>query len=213
MTNFIPIFPLGIIVYPNEIVKLHIFEKRYIQMINECIEKQTQFGIPPFINGEVKEMGTLVQIEEVLQKNEDGTMDIRVRGIEIFKTLEIIQELPEKLYSGAIVTYPSNVTSNGKLSVMHQVLASLRIIFAKLNIQKDFNKPDDEINSYDLGHFVGMSMEDEYVLLELMQELHRQEFIKRHLKKLQPLVSDINQSKDRIKLDGHFKNLEGFSYS
>lgn len=213
MTNFIPIFPLGVIVYPNETIKLHIFEERYIQMINECIDKASPFGIIPFFNGDLKEMGTLVKVEEVLQKNENNTFDIRVTGLEVFKTLELIKTIPDKLYSGAIVNYPTNVTTDGKISILHQVLKSLRIIFDRLNIKKDFNKPDNELNSYDLGHLVGMSMEDEYRILELMQELHRLEFIKRHLIKLLPLITDSDQTKDRIKLDGHFKNLEGFSYS
>lgn len=213
MTNFIPIFPLGVIVYPTETIKLHIFEERYIQMINECIEKDAPFGIIPFFNGEMKEMGTIVKVVEVLEKHENNSFDIRVTGQEVFKTLEVINSIPDKLYSGAIVHYPTNVTTDGKISILHQVLKSLRVIFDRLNIKKDFSKPDEEISSYDLGHLVGMSMEDEYRILELMQELHRLEFIKRHLIKLQPLVTDSNQTKDRIKLDGHFKNLEGFSYS
>ena len=38
MTNFIPIFPLGIVVYPGEELNLHIFEPRYKQLIKECYE-------------------------------------------------------------------------------------------------------------------------------------------------------------------------------
>lgn len=213
MTNFIPIFPLQIVVYPDEPVNLHIFEPRYRQLVQECIEQKKLFGIPPVINGEVKEMGTAMEIVEVSKVHEDGSLDIRTRGVGVFKILEVIKELPEKLYSGAIVTYPENVVTDAKLGVMKEILASLRRIFERLNITNELPKPDEVINSYDIGHLVGMSMEDEYLLLELNRELHRQEFIKRHLAKLVPAITELESIKDRIKLNGHFKDLEGFSFS
>ncbi len=43
MTNFIPIFPLGIVVYPAETVSLHIFEPRYKQLIKDCEEANKGF--------------------------------------------------------------------------------------------------------------------------------------------------------------------------
>jgi Lon protease-like protein len=213
MTNFIPIFPLGIVVYPNEPVNLHIFEPRYKQLIQECVEQKKYFGIPPVIQGEVKEMGTLMEVVEITKVHDDGSMDIKTRGLEVFKILEIIRELPDKLYSGAIVTYPENVVSDARLGVMKEILTGLRKIFERLQISKEFSKPDHAINSYDIAHLVGMTMEDEYLLLELNRELHRQEFIKRHLAKLVPAVTELEEIKDRIKLNGHFKDLEGFSFS
>ncbi len=213
MTNFIPIFPLGIVVYPNESVNLHIFEPRYKQLIQECVEQKKYFGIPPVIQGEVKEMGTLMEVVEITKVHDDGSMDIKTRGLEVFKILEIIRVLPDKLYSGAIVTYPENVVSDARLGVMKEILAGLRKIFERLQISKEFSKPDHAINSYDIAHLVGMTMEDEYLLLELNRELHRQEFIKRHLAKLVPAVTELEEIKDRIKLNGHFKDLEGFSFS
>src|SRR6187455_311175 len=50
MTNFIPIFPLGIVVFPGENLNLHIFEPRYKQLIKECFEQKKPFGIPPVID-------------------------------------------------------------------------------------------------------------------------------------------------------------------
>ncbi len=47
MTNFIPIFPLGIVVYPQEQLNLHVFEPRYKQLVKECLTEQKPFGIPP----------------------------------------------------------------------------------------------------------------------------------------------------------------------
>lgn len=213
MTNFIPIFPLSIVVYPDEPVNLHIFEPRYRQLILECVKQKKHFGIPPVIQGEVKEMGTLMEVVEIAKVHADGSMDIKARGTDVFKILEIIRELPDKLYSGAIVTYPDNIMFDARLGVMKEILTGLRKIFERLNITQEFTKPDDSIISYDIAHLVGMTIEDEYLLLELNRELHRQEFIKRHLAKLVPAITELEEIKDRIKLNGHFKDLEGFSFS
>src|SRR5690349_11515677 len=126
MTNFIPIFPLGIVVYPGEELNLHIFEPRYKQLIKECHETGKPFGIPAVINDKMSEMGTLVEIREISKVYDDGKMDIRTVGTAVFKILEVIQELPDKLYSGAIVTYPKNAVNGGKQELMTLILHGIR---------------------------------------------------------------------------------------
>jgi len=61
MTNFIPIFPLNIVVYPGEHLNLHIFEPRYKQLISECSEAGKPFGIPTVLENKMNDMGTLVE--------------------------------------------------------------------------------------------------------------------------------------------------------
>src|SRR5687768_13096044 len=99
MTNFIPIFPLGIVVYPGESLNLHIFEQRYKQLVKECVENKKPFGIPAVIDNGVSELGTLVEITELVKEYEDGKIDIKTTGLQIFRILEIIKEIPDKLYS------------------------------------------------------------------------------------------------------------------
>lgn len=212
MTNFIPIFPLGIVVYPGEELNLHIFEPRYTQLIKECFASKKPFGIPAVINEKVAEMGTLVEVKEISKEYDDGKMDIKTVGTAIFKILEVIPELPEKLYSGAIVTYPSNKFTGGKKEMMEVILTGIREVFKRLNISKDFAKEDSELNSYDVAHHAAMSIEDEYALLELTQELQRQEFLKRHLAKVLPVMVQMDLLKSKVKLNGHFKNMEGFTF-
>ena len=212
MTNFIPIFPLGIVVYPGEELNLHIFEPRYKQLVKECFASKRPFGIPAVINEKVGEMGTLVEVKEISKEYDDGKMDIKTAGTEIFKILEIIQELPGKLYSGAIVTYPPIKLTGGKKELMEVILAGIREVYKRLSISKDFKKGDGELQSYDVAHHAAMSIEDEYLLLELMQEIQRQEFLKRHLAKVLPVMVQMDLLKGKIKLNGHFKNLEGFTF-
>jgi hypothetical protein len=211
MTNFIPIFPLGIVVYPGEKLNLHIFEPRYKQLINECHIEKKQFGIPSVIDKRLQDYGTLVRITEITKMHENGEMDIKTQGDKVFRVLEIIKEIPDKLYSGAIVNYPHN-HEHGSAEVMRRVVNSIRELYKLLNIEKDFKKRDEELNSYDLAHHVGMSLHEEYELLGLMHERQRQEYLKRHLTKVIPLVAEMETLKEKVKLNGHFKNLSAFNF-
>jgi Lon protease-like protein len=212
MTNFIPIFPLGIVVYPGEHLNLHIFEPRYKQLIKECFETGKSFGIPPVINDKVSEMGTLMKVLEITKTYEDGKMDIKTEGLAVIKVLEIIKDLPDKLYSGAIVTYPENISKSSPTK-MKLILTGIKALHERLHISKEFLKAEPDLRSYDVAHHVGLSIEDEYHLLELPQELQRQEFLKRHLAKVLPIMEHMDLLKGKIKMNGHFKNLEGFKFS
>lgn len=208
MTNFIPIFPLGIVVYPGEQLNLHIFEPRYKQLINECHEQKKPFGIPTVIENKLQDLGSLVKIIEISKVHDNGEMDIKTQGEKVFRILEIIKEVPDKLYSGAIVNYPDN-QEQGNVELMRKVMSGIRDLHQLLKVSKEFRTPDDEIKTYDVAHHIGMSLEEEYELLGLMEELQRQEYLKRHLAKVIPMVAGMEQLKEKIKLNGHFKNLPG----
>ena len=212
MTNFIPIFPLGIVVYPGENLNLHIFEPRYKQLVNECFAEKKSFGIPSVIEDQVQDYGTLVNITEIAKIEENGEMDIRTTGVKVFRILEIIKEVPDKLYSGAIVNYPENY-EEGNPEMMGIVIKSIRELHKMLKVTKDFKKRDTELSTYDVAHHLGLSLEEEYEFLALMDERQRQEYLKRHLKKVIPLVAEMELLKKKIKLNGHFKNLGGFDFS
>ena len=211
MTNFIPIFPLGIVVYPGETLNLHIFEPRYKQLIRECHEQNKLFGIPAVINNQLQDYGTLIRINEITTVHENGEMDIKTTGEKVFRVLEVIKEVPDKLYSGAIVTYPENY-EKGNPEVMRRVLNSIRELHRLLNVVKDFKKRDEEVNAYDVAHHIGLSLQEEYEFLNLFDERQRQEYLKRHLTKVIPLVAEMEQLKEKVKLNGHFKNLSSFNF-
>lgn len=207
MTNFIPIFPLSIVIYPMEKLHLHIFEPRYKQLIKECKEAQKPFGIPTVLNNRLQDMGTLVEVAEIVQEYENGEMDINTEGIKVFRTLEVIKKVPEKLYSGAIVNYPHNRMEDGNAKLMQSVINGVKEVHRLLNITKDFKRPENELTSYDVAHHAGLSVEEEYEFLGLMRELHRQEYLKRHLQKVLPMLMEMEQLKKKVKLNGHFRNL------
>ena len=99
MTNFIPIFPLNTVVYPGESLNLHIFEPRYKQLITECHASKKPFGIPAVMENKMQEYGTLAEITELSKLHDNGEMDIKTKGIKIFRILELVKEVPDKFYS------------------------------------------------------------------------------------------------------------------
>ncbi|MBM3415888.1 MAG: peptidase S16 [Bacteroidetes bacterium] len=209
MTNFIPIFPLGIVVYPGENLNLHIFEPRYTQLINECHTTKKPFGIPTVIENKVQDYGSLVEITELSAVHENGEMDIKTKGIRVFRILEVIKDVPDKLYSGAIVNYPETY-EQGNPELMRKVMNSIRDLHQLLKVNKEFKKEEDKIKVYDVAHHIGLSLEEEYELLGLLDERQRQEYLKRFLAKMIPMVAGMEQLKEKIKMNGHFKSPGGF---
>lgn len=211
MTNFIPIFPLGIVVFPGEELNLHVFEPRYRQLINECYAEGKPFGIPTVLKNGIGEIGTSVMVTEIVQLYDDGKMDVKTKGLQVFRILEVIKSIPEKLYSGAIVNYPANVDGQNT-ELLRKVVNSLRELHNLMKLDKDFKKTDEELQSYDLAHHAALSVEEEYELLGLFREDQRLEYLKRHLIKVLPLVNEMEKLKERIQLNGHFKHLTGFNF-
>ncbi|MES2002962.1 MAG: LON peptidase substrate-binding domain-containing protein [Bacteroidota bacterium] len=211
MTNFIPIFPLGIVVYPGENLNLHIFEPRYKQLITECHAEGKPFGIPTVLSSGVAEMGTQVEIAQIAEVYEDGKMDIRTTGLKVFRVLELVKSVPGKLYSGAIVNYPDN-EETAQEQLLQKVVKGIRELHRLLNVTKNFSKPDPELTSYDLAHHAGLSLEEEYELLGLLHELQRLEYLKRHLNKVLPIMAGMETLKEKIQLNGHFKEPKGFNF-
>jgi hypothetical protein len=212
MTNFIPIFPLAIAVFPGEKLNLHIFEPRYIQLILSCAETKKPFGIPIVVNGKISDIGTLVEIIEITTNYENGEMDIKTKGLTVFHVLEIIQEIPEKLYSGAIVSYPRNEV-RPRPEMMKKIIVDVALLHKLLAVKKEITADGRELLSYDFAHHIGMSIEEEFEFLQLLQEDQRLEFMRRHLRKVIPVLKDMEILKQKIQLNGHFRNLEGFKFS
>lgn len=206
MTNFIPIFPLNIVVFPGEKLNLHIFEPRYIQLVSECMALNKVFGIPSVVKDKMEEIGTTIKILSIEKKYPNGSMDIKTEGEKVFKILELVHEIPEKLYKGAIVNYPDN-DYQGIQSKMSKLLNELRYFHQMLEITKSYAKPDNELQVYDIAHHAGMSLEQEFELLTLLREDQRQEYLQRHLRQVIPTISELQNLKERIQLNGHFRKL------
>ncbi len=208
--NFIPIFPLALVAYPGEALNLHIFEPRYKQLVRDCMGGNRSFGIPSVVREKVGEMGTLMEIAEITKTYDNGEMDIKTRGVKVFRVLEWMPKSEERLYDAAIVDYPPNEMS-GNPVLMRNLLEGLRHLHGMLEIGKKLPEPQEDTLSYEVAHMAGLNLEQEYELLSLLKESQRQEYLRRHLKRVLPVVAEMESLKKKARLNGHFKNLSGFN--
>jgi Lon protease-like protein len=89
-----PLFPLGIVLLPEEVVPLHIFEERYKLMVSDCLEQEREFGIVWLSDSGLRDIGCVAAISELLETLDDGRMNILVRGTRPFRLLRRIEDLP-----------------------------------------------------------------------------------------------------------------------
>ncbi|GAB3268499.1 LON peptidase substrate-binding domain-containing protein [Larkinella harenae] len=209
MEHYLPLFPLNLVVYPNEELNLHIFEERYRQLIGECLETGEPFGIPAFINNKMPGYGTEVRITSLSKRYEDGRLDIQSKGIRIFQIASFENPVPGKLYAGGRVKIQETIPEMGQH--LDELTQKLRQLYKLLQIKSevDFATP---LLSFRIAHKMGLSVDEEYELLTLADENERQQFLVRHLDRILPVVSEIERTKERIKMNGHFKNLDPLKF-
>jgi Lon protease-like protein len=93
-TKKVPLFPLGVVLLPEMLLPLHIFEERYRLMISECLIENRPFGIVLFDGAAIRSVGCMAAIKEVTRRYDDGRMDIITQGKDRFVIHEIIEEKP-----------------------------------------------------------------------------------------------------------------------
>jgi Lon protease-like protein len=101
----IPMFPLSMMLLPGETSKLYIFEKRYRQMVDDCIKNDACFGILYIEQGKMKDFGCELKINRILKTYENGSLDILVECISLFKIKEFKEVLYPKLYGAGAIEY------------------------------------------------------------------------------------------------------------
>lgn len=90
--ELLPLFPLSLVLLPQNIVPLHIFEERYKELIGEAIGNQSEFGIVLAANDGILNVGCTATVERVLKQYDDGRMDIIGLGRRRFQIRELDQE-------------------------------------------------------------------------------------------------------------------------
>ncbi|MGI9657905.1 MAG: LON peptidase substrate-binding domain-containing protein [Gaiellaceae bacterium] len=84
----IGLFPLGMVLLPNERVPLHIFEERYKELVRECLDAEQPFGLILVEDDEVAGVGTLAHVAELTRQFPDGRMNIVIEGAQRFRVIE-----------------------------------------------------------------------------------------------------------------------------
>src|ERR671939_387054 len=89
-----PLFPLRLVALPTELVPLHIFEERYKAMIARCLAEPTEFGIVCVADDGVRDVGCACEVAEVLERFEDGRINLVARGTRAFRVVARQEDLP-----------------------------------------------------------------------------------------------------------------------
>ena len=98
----LPLFPLHLVAFPRTRVPLHIFEERYKEMIGEAVANSTEFGIVLAQNEGILQVGCSMSVDKVINRYEDGRMDIIAVGVRRFEIEQLDQE---KEYLRATVSF------------------------------------------------------------------------------------------------------------
>ena len=157
----IPMFPLNMVVLPGESVKLHIYEERYKQLINDCLDNEAHFGIPFSINGKVKTFGVEVSIKKVIKIFENGEMDIMVQGERVFTILDYSSTLKPKLYGAAIIQYEEEDIPKATPYLQELAIEYLSLSQNKMVDYETF----DAVSLYDIANLLQLSAKEKYQLI------------------------------------------------
>lgn len=156
-------FPLNMVVLPGETVKLHIYEERYKQLINDCLQNEAHFGIPFSVNGKVKSHGVEVKIKKVLKVFESGEMDILVQGVNVFTIVDYSRVLKPKLYGAAIIEHEDE-----EETVVSNYLQELAMEYLSLSQNKIIDYDMFKTATvYDIANLLQLSAKEKFQLITL----------------------------------------------
>lgn len=206
MSDLLPMFPLQIVVFPNEDLNLHIFEPRYQELIRDCEAGELTFGIPAYIEGKLMAIGTEIRLKKIVKRYPGGESDIRSKGMGIFAIKEFFEKVPGKLYAGASIER-LELDMEEAPYLNEKILDKTRELFDLLEIDKDLPDSAEKLAIFDIAHHIGLSLDQEYELLSIGNAQERQEFILEHLTRLLPVVKHMEEIREKAKMNGHFRRI------
>lgn len=205
----IPLFPLEVVVFPGERLLLHIYEERYKQLIDDCEITGKPFGIPTYYKKKLR-LGTEVTLEKVIKRYDNGELDIICNAHRVFELKSFKNPLPGKLYAGGEVVFRRDI-DEAKPEEKENVMELIDKLYKNLGVIKDPINAQ-VFNSFAYAHKIGLSLEQEYRLLQITEEKQRLQFLRSHLRMVIPIVRQLNLTKERIQMNGHFKNFEELDF-
>ena len=194
-----PLFPLGLVLLPQELVPLHIFEERYKVMIGECLENESEFGILWLSDEGLRDVGCTARIDRVVERFEDGRMNIVVEGVDPFRLLRRIEDLP---YPAGDVELLEDFAPDGDPDLVEKAQAR----YAELVEKATEEKPDpDEIaalDAYGMAATVEHPPEAKQALLELRAENDRLRMVEEMFRTAIKRVAYAEEAAERAQTNG-----------
>jgi Lon protease-like protein len=204
-----PLFPLGIVALPSESVPLHVFEDRYRRMIEQCLladagsvesgSHEGEFGILWLSDEELKDVGCACAVESVLERMDDGRLNILARGTRPFRLLERQDDLP----------YPAGVVEfllEQEEQVEAQDGATARELYRELVEQatdRQLDEPElNAMSAYEMAATVEFGTDAKQELLELRSENERMRLLALLLRAAIKRVELIDRAQARARSNG-----------
>jgi Lon protease-like protein len=187
----IPMFPLSLVLLPGETTKLYIFEERYKQLINECLNNDASFGIPYMEKGAITGFGCEVKIKRILKTYDNGEMDVLIEGTNIFRLIEYSKVLTPKLYGAGVVEY-LNINQKIQLNNLQDAVVNY---FG--SIQNQFIDYDTVagLTVYNVASSLQLTHPEKYRLIAASnQQLH----LLNQIKFINHIINTEHQIKDRF---------------
>jgi Lon protease-like protein len=194
-----PLFPLGLVALPGELIPLHIFEERYKAMMNECLRDGTEFGIVWLSDDGLREVGCACEIEQVLERMEDGRMNLLARGTRPFRVVERQRDL----------AYPAGVIeflSDREEPVDPELLREAHAAYAELVKRATDREPDDEelaaMTAYAMAATVDFGLDAKQGLLDLRAESARLRLVTRLFRAAIKRLDFVDRAQTRARSNG-----------
>jgi Lon protease-like protein len=170
----IPIFPLDLVLLPTAPLPLHIFEPRYKEMIGECLEMRTEFGIVRAKDESIEQVGCTAEITELTKKYDDGRMDITVAGRSRFEIDEIV---PGRSFTQARVSFLPDEVDTTDAESARRALECHRELLHFMDQELEVDVDDDDLDipqlSYRLAGPLPMDLDFKQSLLAMRTEPER----------------------------------------
>ena len=198
----IGLFPLGVVLLPTERVPLHIFEPRYRELIGECLTGKQEFGFILRADDETHSVGTRAVVNEVLNRFEDGRLDVVVEGRERFEIAEVTEG---RTFETALVESYEDVPDPPSPETAARAL----VLFGRLVelTGSDVDVPDasSEQFSFELAARFEFSPPLKQELLESRSERARLERLCEMLEKATEIVARQHEIAEIASTNGHAK--------
>jgi Lon protease-like protein len=199
LTRDFPLFPLGIVALPSEAVPLHIFEERYKTMINECLTRESEFGIVWLSDDGLREIGCACAIDRVLERMDDGRMNILAKGTRPFRVLERLGHL----------AYPAGVVEflNDRADPVDPALRTdAHAAYADLVKRATGHDPNpDELaamGAYEMAATVDFGLDAKQGLLDLRSENARLRLVARMFRAAIKRLDFVDRAQSRAQSNG-----------
>jgi len=201
----IPRFPLNVVLLPGAALPLHIFEQRYREMVKNCLEEKSEFGMVLALPNGVARVGCTAEILEVVKRHNDGRMDIITAGRAPFRVVELYAEDP--LLEGHVDylddrEMPANPSIQRELVELFEACHTLIFEDYPKNLE---GTPSEEL-SYVVAATLPMDLLWKQQILELRSEADRQERLVAYLREWAPHLQNKGAMRQRAGGNGHGLN-------